>query len=56
MQLVNNKVGMFDEMKNRRIGRDEVFERFGVGPEKVVEVQALAGDRWTTCLGCRGSA
>ena len=54
MQLVNNKVGMFDEMKNRRIGRDEVFERFGVGPEKVVEVQALAGDSVDNVPGVPG--
>ena len=54
MQLVNDKVGMFDEMKNRRIGRDEVFERFGVGPEKVVEVQALAGDSVDNVPGVPG--
>ena len=54
MQLVNDKVGMFDEMKNRRIGRDEVVERFGVGPEKVVEVQALAGDSVDNVPGVPG--
>ncbi len=54
MQLVNDKVGMFDEMKNRRIGRDEGFERFGVGPEKVVEVQALAGDSVDNVPGVPG--
>ena len=54
MQLVNDKVGMFDEMKNRRIGRDEVMERFGVGPEKVVEVQALAGDSVDNVPGVPG--
>jgi len=54
MQLVNDKVGMFDEMKNRRIGRDEVIEKFGVGPEKVVEVQALAGDSVDNVPGVPG--
>ena len=54
MQLVDDKVGMFDEMKNRRIGRDEVFVRFGVGPEKVVEVQALAGDSVDNVPGVPG--
>ncbi|PPR64543.1 MAG: DNA polymerase I [Alphaproteobacteria bacterium MarineAlpha4_Bin2] len=54
MQLVNDKIGMFDEMKNRRIGHDEVVERFGVGPEKVVEVQALAGDSVDNVPGVPG--
>ena len=44
MQLVTDKVTMFDPTKGRRIGRTEVIEKFGVPPEKVVEVQALAGD------------
>lgn len=44
MQLVTDKVTMFDTMKDRRIGIAEVIEKFGVPPEKVVEVQALAGD------------
>src|ERR1700753_313562 len=43
MQLVTDKVVMFDTMKDRRIGIPEVIEKFGVPPEKVVEVQALAG-------------
>ena len=44
MQLVNDKITMYDTMKDRRIGIPEVIEKFGVPPEKVVEVQALAGD------------
>src|ERR1700750_1130954 len=44
MQLVNDCVTMYDTMKDRRIGIAEVIEKFGVPPEKVVEVQALAGD------------
>jgi DNA polymerase-1 len=44
MQLVNDRVIMFDDMKDRRIGRAEVIEKFGVPPEKVIEVQALIGD------------
>ncbi len=44
MQLVNDCVMMYDTMKDRRIGIAEVIEKFGVPPEKVVEVQALAGD------------
>ncbi len=44
MQLVGEGVTMFDPMKNITIGPDEVVERFGVPPEKVIEVQSLAGD------------
>jgi len=44
MQLVGGPVLMFDPMKNREIGPDQVHEKFGVGPERVVDVQALAGD------------
>ena len=44
MQLVRPGVTMLDGMKAKRIGRDEVIEKFGVPPEKVIDVQALAGD------------
>ena len=44
MQLVGPKVKMFDAMRNKTIGDAEVREKFGVGPERVVDVQALAGD------------
>lgn len=54
MQLVNENVTMLDTMKNRLIGKDEVHERFGVGPEKVVEVQALAGDSVDNVPGVPG--
>ncbi len=54
MQLVRNQIGMLDPMKNRRIGHDEVIERFGVGPDKVVEVQALAGDSTDNVPGVPG--
>src|SRR6476620_3259120 len=43
MQLVTDCVTMYDTMKDRRIGIPEVIEKFGVPPEKVVEVQALIG-------------
>lgn len=54
MQLVSDKVLMYDTMKDRRIGRDEVIEKFGVPPEKVVEVQALAGDSTDNVPGVPG--
>ena len=45
MQLVNRKVQMLDPIKNKHIGINEVVEKFGVEPEKVVQIQALTGDK-----------
>src|SRR3954468_9825385 len=54
MQLVNDCVTMYDTMKDRRLGIPEVIEKFGVPPEKVVEVQALAGDSTDNVPGVPG--
>ncbi|WP_436398328.1 DNA polymerase I [Roseobacter sp. S98] len=54
MQLVGGGVEMLDAMKNRRIDRDGVFEKFGVFPERVVDVQALAGDSVDNVPGAPG--
>jgi DNA polymerase-1 len=54
MQLVGNGVGMLDPMKNKLIGPDEVFEKFGVGPDRVVDVQSLAGDAVDNVPGAPG--
>ena len=54
MQLGPPGVVMWDGMKNKKIGRDEVFEKFGVAPEKVVDVQALAGDSTDNVPGAPG--
>jgi DNA polymerase I len=54
MQLVTDKVTMYDTMKDRRIGIPEVIEKFGVPPAKVVEVQALAGDSTDNVPGVPG--
>ena len=54
MQLVGDGVEMFDAMKNRRINRDAVVEKFGVNPELVVDVQALAGDSVDNVPGAPG--
>lgn len=54
MQLVNESVTMFDAMKNRNIGYDEVIEKFGVPPEKVIDVQSLAGDSVDNIPGVPG--
>jgi DNA polymerase I len=54
MQLVGNGVGMLDPMKNKLIGPEEVFEKFGVGPDRVVDVQSLAGDAVDNVPGAPG--
>ncbi|WP_319545597.1 DNA polymerase I [Ruegeria conchae] len=54
MQLVGGGVEMLDAMKNKRIDRDGVVEKFGVGPERVVDVQALAGDSVDNVPGAPG--
>ncbi|UGV28297.1 DNA polymerase I [Rhodopseudomonas boonkerdii] len=54
MQLVTDCVTMYDTMKDRRLGVPEVIEKFGVPPEKVVEVQALAGDSVDNVPGVPG--
>jgi DNA polymerase-1 len=54
MQLVNDRITLFDTMKNKRIGRAEVIEKFGVPPEKVIDVQALAGDSVDNVPGVPG--
>jgi len=54
MQLVGGGVEMLDAMKNRRIDREGVHEKFGVYPERVVDVQALAGDSVDNVPGAPG--
>ncbi len=54
MQLVGDGVEMLDPMKNKRVDRDGVIEKFGVGPERVVDVQALAGDSVDNVPGAPG--
>ncbi len=54
MQLVGDGVEMLDAMKNRRIDADGVREKFGVGPDRVVDVQALAGDSVDNVPGAPG--
>jgi DNA polymerase-1 len=54
MQLVGNGVTLYDTMKDRRIGRDDVIEKFGVPPEKVIDVQSLAGDSVDNVPGVPG--
>ena len=54
MQMVGGKIKMFDAMKNKSIGPAEVEEKFGVGPDKVIDIQALAGDSSDNVPGVQG--
>jgi len=54
MQLVSDRVCMVDTMKNKTICAPEVFEKFGVGPDKVIDIQALAGDSVDNVPGIPG--
>ena len=54
MQLVGDGVVMHDPMKQRRIGPKQVEEKFGVGPDRVVDVQALCGDSTDNVPGVPG--
>ncbi len=54
MQLVDDDVRMLDPMKNNWIGQAEVLEKFGVAPNRVVDVQALAGDSTDNIPGVPG--
>ena len=54
MQLIRPGVTMLDPMKQKTIGADEVMERFGVTPDKVVDIQALAGDSIDNVPGVPG--
>ena len=54
MQLVRPGVEMFDPIKQKKLGPDAVFEKFGVTPDKVVDVQALAGDSTDNVPGAPG--
>ncbi|MEM6535355.1 MAG: DNA polymerase I [Pseudomonadota bacterium] len=54
MQLVTDKIHMLDTMKNKAIAAPEVFEKFGVAPDKVIDIQALAGDSVDNVPGAPG--
>src|SRR5215831_3026197 len=54
MQLVNDCVIMYDTMKDRKIGIPEVIEKFGVPPQKMIEVQSLIGDSTDNVPGVPG--
>lgn len=54
MQLVNDCTVMYDTMKDVKIGIPQVIEKFGVGPDKVIEVQSLIGDSSDNVPGVPG--
>lgn len=54
MQLVNDRVSLWDGMKDKTIGEAEVIEKFGVAPDRVIDVQALAGDSTDNIPGVQG--
>ena len=54
MQLVSDHVSMYDSMKDKQIGIAEVIEKFGVGPEKMIDLQALNGDSTDNVPGVPG--
>ncbi len=54
MQLVGATVGMYDPMKDRQIGIPEVVEKWGVPPEKMIDLQALTGDSVDNVPGVPG--
>ncbi|QIG48325.1 DNA polymerase I [Nordella sp. HKS 07] len=54
MQLVRKGVALYDTMKDKELGEAEVLEKFGVAPDKVIDVQALAGDSVDNVPGVPG--
>ncbi len=54
MQLVNDEVKMYDSLRDRIIGREQVIEKFGVPPEKVLDVLSLMGDSSDNIPGIKG--
>ena len=54
MQLVSDKIRLYDPMKSKVIGEKEVMEKFGVKPSQVIDVQSLAGDSSDNIPGVPG--
>ena len=54
MQLYKKDVRLFDPMKNKFITPEDIVNKFGVGPEKVIDVQSLAGDSSDNVPGVPG--
>lgn len=54
LQIVNDRIKVYDPVKDRFLGRDYVIEKFGVGPERVTDFMGLAGDSADNIPGIKG--
>lgn len=54
LQIVNDRIKVYDPVKDRVLGRDYVIEKFGVGPERVTDFMGLAGDSADNIPGIKG--
>ena len=54
MQLYKKNIRIYDPMKNKFISNEDINNKFGVNPEKVIDVQALAGDSSDNVPGVPG--
>ncbi len=54
LQLVSDRIQVYDSMKEKKLGVEEVIQRFGITPEQVVEVMGLAGDAIDNIPGVPG--
>ena len=54
MQLITEKIALYDPMKDKPMGLEVVMEKFGVAPNQVIDVQALAGDSSDNVPGAPG--
>ena len=54
LQILNDRVKIYDPMKNRVISKDDVIKRFGIPPERIPEMMALTGDTIDNIPGVRG--
>jgi DNA polymerase-1 len=54
MQLIRPGVALYDTMKDKEVGEPEVMEKFGVTPDKVIDIQSLAGDSVDNVPGVPG--
>ncbi|WJW79484.1 DNA polymerase I [Bartonella sp. TP] len=53
-QLVDNNISMYDAAKDKTINREQIVEKWGVGPEQMVDLQALIGDSSDNVPGVKG--
>ncbi|MBO4626032.1 MAG: DNA polymerase I [Alphaproteobacteria bacterium] len=54
MQLINDRIFLYDGMKSQEVHEPQVLEKFGVRPDQVIDVQSLMGDSTDNVPGVRG--